>query len=283
MRRRSSRRIWVPRSPKRRFGLALVVVLFAIASYYFGPRREFNPVTEETQRVSMTVEQEMALGLQAAPQMAQRHGGLHPDQQAQAALDRIGERLVVQSEAGRTPYRFEFHVLADSRTVNAFALPGGKIFMTGAMAARLRTEGELAGVLAHEIGHVVGRHAAGQMDKAQLTQGLVGAAAIAAFDPEDPTSTGFSQIAALIGQAVDMKYGRDDERQSDALGVRFMAEAGYDPRALIGVMEVLEAAARGNRRPEFFSTHPNPDRRIEQIQRAIEDAFPNGVPEGLVK
>ncbi len=281
MRRRSSRRPPLPRSPKRRLGLALVVALFAIASYYVGTKREFNPVTEETQRVSMTVEQEMALGLQAAPQMARQHGGLHPDQQAQAALDRIGERLVVQSEAGRTPYRFEFHVLADSRTVNAFALPGGQIFMTGALAARLRTEGELAGVLAHEIGHVVGRHAAEQMAKAQLT--LAGAAAIAAFDPEDPTSAGFSQIAALIGQAVDMKYGRDDELQSDALGVRFMAEAGYDPRALIGVMEVLKATARGNRRPEFFSTHPNPDRRLEQIQRAIEDAFPNGVPEGLVK
>jgi len=283
MTRRSSRRFSIPRSPKRRLGLALVVVLFAIASYYFGPRPKFNPMTEEAQRVSMTVEQEMALGLQAAPQMAQRHGGLHPDQQAQAALDRIGERLVFQSEAGRTPYRFEFHVLADSRTVNAFALPGGQIFMTGAMAARLRTEGELAGVLAHQIGHVVGRHAVGQMDKAQRTEGLADADAIAAFDPEDPTSAGYSQIAALIGLAVDMKYGRDDERQADALGVRFMAEAGYDPRALIGVMEALEAAARGTRRPEFFSTHPNPDRRLEQIQQAIEEVFPDGVPEGLVK
>ncbi len=283
MRRRSSRRPPLPRSPKRRLGLALVVALFAIASYYVGTKREFNPVTEETQRVSMTVDQEIALGLQAALQMAQQHGGLHPDQQAQAALDRIGERLVAQSEAGRTPYRFEFHLLADSRTVNAFALPGGQLFMTAGLVSRLRTEGKVAGVLAHEIGHVVGRHAAGQMAKAQLTQGLAGAAAIAAFDPNDPTSAGYSQIAALIGQAVDMKYGRDDELQSDALGVRFMAEAGYDPRALIGVMEVLEAAARGNRRPEFFSTHPNPDRRTEQIQRAILDAFPNGVPEGLVK
>ncbi len=283
MRRRSSRRISVPRSPKRRLGLALVVALFAIASYYVGTKREFNPVTEETQLLSMTVDQEMALGLQAAPQMARQHGGLHPDQQAQAVLDRIGERLVAQSEAGRTPYRFEFHLLADSRTVNAFALPGGQVFMTAGLVSRLRTEGEVAGVLAHEIGHVVGRHAAEQMAKAQLTQGLAGAAAIAAFDPNDPSSAGYSQIAALIGQAVDMKYGRDDELQSDALGVRFMAEAGYDPRALIGVMEVLEAAARSNRHPEFFSTHPNPDRRTEQIQRAIEEAFPNGVPEGLVK
>ncbi len=283
MRRRSSRRPPLPRSPKRRLGLALVVALFAIASYYVGTKRQFNPVTEETQRVSMTVDQEIALGLQAALQMAQQHGGLHPDQQAQAALDRIGERLVAQSGAGRTPYRFAFHLLADSRTVNAFALPGGQLFMTAGLVSRLRTEGEVAGVLAHEIGHVVGRHAVVQMDRTQRTQGLADAATIAAFDPNDPSSAGYSQIAALIGQAVDMKYERDDELQADALGVQFMAEAGYDPRALIGVMEVLEAAARGNRHPEFFSTHPNPDRRTEQIQRAIEEAFPNGVPEGLVK
>ena len=260
-----------------------MVALFAIASYYLGTEREFNPVTEETQRVSMTVDQEIALGLQAAPQMARQHGGLHPDQQAQAELDRIGARLVTQSEAGQTPYRFEFHLLADPQTVNAFALPGGQLFITAALAGRLRTEGEIAGVMAHEIGHVVGRHAAAQMAKAQLTQGLAGAAAIAAFDPNDPSSAGYSQIAALIGQAVNMKYGHDDELQSDALGVQFMAEAGYDPRALIGVMEVLEAVSGSGARPEFFSTHPNPDRRIEQIQRAIDEVFPRGVPEGLVK
>lgn len=283
MSRRSSRlKPHIPRSPIRRLGLVLVVALFAVASYYWGTRQEFNPVTEETQRVSMTVDQEIALGLQAVEQMVQRHGGLHHDQQAQAALDRIGERLVAQSEAGRTPYRFAFHLLADSRTVNAFALPGGQLFMTAGLVSRLRTEGEIAGVLAHEIGHVVGRHAAEQMAQAQLTQGLAGAAAIAAFDPNDSSSVGYSQIAALIGQAVTMKYGRDDELQSDALGVQFMTEAGYDPRALVGVMAVLEAAA-GNRRLEFFSTHPNPDRRVEQIQRAIEEAFSNGVPEGLVK
>lgn len=283
MRRRSSRIPPLPRSPKRRLGMVLVVTLFAIASYYVGARRDFNPVTEEPQRGSMTVDQEVALGLQAALQMAQQHGGLNSDQQAQAALDRIGEHLVAQSGAGRTPYRFEFHLLADKRTVNAFALPGGQVFMTSGLVSRLRTEGEVAGVLAHEIGHVVGRHAVVQMDRTQRTQGLADAASIDAFDPNDPSSAGYSQIAALIGQAVDMKYGRDDELEADSLGVQFMAEAGYDPRALIGVMEVLEAAARSNRHPEFFSTHPNPDRRIEQIQRAIEDAFPNGVPEGLVK
>jgi len=260
--------------------MVLVVVLFAVASYYLGTKRKDNPITEETQR--MSVEQEIALGLQAAPQMAQQHGGLHADAEAQRAIDEIGERIVARSAAGRTPYRFDFHLLADDRTINAFALPGGQIFITAGLAGRLRTEGEIAGVLAHEVGHVVGRHAAEQMAKAQRTQGLASAAAIAAYDPGNPAGAGYEQIAALITQAVTMKYGRDDELQSDALGVQFMAAAGYDPRALVGVLQALEAAAGGSRSPEFFSTHPNPERRVEHIEQAIREAFPERLPEGLV-
>ena len=268
-------------SGKGRIGIALIVALVAVVSYFFSTREEYNPVTEETQRVSLTVDQEIALGLQAAPQMAQQHGGLHQDQEAQRLIDQIGRRIVEQSAAGTTPYQFEFHLLADEQTVNAFALPGGQIFMTAALASRLQSEGQIAGVLAHEVGHVVGRHSAEQMAKAQLTQGLAGAAAIAAYDPNNPSSAGGAQVAQLIGAAVNMKYGRDDELQSDALGVRFMAEAGYDPRALIEVMRVLEAAGGGQRQPEFFSTHPNPQNRIAEIEAAIAEAFPNGVPPGL--
>lgn len=268
---------------KGRIGAAIIVALIAIASYYFGTSEEYNEVTEESQRVAMTPEQEIALGLQAAPQMAQQHGGLHPDEQDQALIDQIGQRLVRQTDAGDTPYQFDFHLLADQQTVNAFALPGGQVFMTAALASQLKSEGQIAGVLAHEVGHVVGRHSAEQMAKAQLTQGLAGAAAIATYDPNNPNSAGASQIALLIGQAVNMKYGRDDELQSDELGVRFMAEAGYDPRALIEVMKVLAAAGGGARQPEFFSTHPNPDNRIARIEQAIQQQYPDGVPGGLIQ
>jgi predicted Zn-dependent protease len=91
-------------------------------------------------------------------------------------------------------------------------------------------------------------------------------------------------MAAMIGQLVNMKYGRDDELQSDRLGVRFMAQAGYDPRAMIDVMQVLaEASGGAARQSEFFSTHPNPENRIAKIQEAIKEQFPDGVPEGLQK
>src|SRR5690606_9312062 len=190
-------------------------------------------------------------------------GGLDPDEQLQAQIDEIGRRLVESSEASQTEYPFEFHVLADTQTVNAFALPGGQIFITAALLNLLETEGEVAGVLGHEIGHVVGRHSAEQLAKSQLIQGLAGAASVGLYDPENPQSASAAQMAQLVGAMITMKYGRDDELQSDRLGVRFLADSSYDPRALIRVMEVLESGSGGESKPEFMSTHPDPGNRIE--------------------
>jgi predicted Zn-dependent protease len=272
------------RSSGRSFGgariiIALIVAGFALFSYCSS--QEFNPVTEENQHVALDKEDEIALGLQAAPEMAQQFGGLHPDEQAQAYLDQVCQRLVGQSEVQTTDWPFECHLLADTETINAFALPGGQLFITAALFEQMETEGQLAGVMAHEIVHVVGRHAAQQIAKQQLTQGLTGAAVLATYDPDNPNSQGAAQVALLIGQLVNLRYGREDELESDRFGVQFMAEAGYDPRAMITVMEVLAAASEGPRPPEFFSTHPNPDNRIQRIEEAIAAAFPNGVPEGL--
>ncbi|OUC05167.1 peptidase M48 Ste24p [Litorilinea aerophila] len=261
--------------------IAIILVLFSLGAYYFGTQEVYNPVTEETQRVSLTVDQEIQLGLQAAPQMARQFGGLHPNSQWQSVVDEVGQHLVANSVAADTPYRFEFHVLADEQTVNAFALPGGQIFITAALLQALETEGQLAGVLAHEIGHVVGRHAAEQMAKARLMEGLAGAAGVVLTDPENPDSAQAAQLAAVVAQLVNMRHSREDELESDRLGVRIMADAGYDPRALIRVMEILAEASGGRGGPEFFSTHPNPDNRIAQIEAAIAREFPNGLPADL--
>lgn len=278
--RRSTRGLPIGGSRSSRLIIAAIMVIVALVTYFSSS--VYNPVTEETQYISMTVDQEIALGLQAAPEMAAQHGGAHPDSRIQALVDQVGQRLVQNTAAANTDYPFEFTVLADEQTVNAFALPGGPVFITAGLLSQLRTEGELAGVLSHEIGHVVARHSAEQIAKAGLTEGLTNAAVIAAYDPENPQgSAQAAAVAQMIGQSVNMKYGRDDELEADRLGVRFMAEAGYDPRALIGVMEVLEAASGGANPPEFFSTHPNPDRRIERIEAAIAETFPEGVPEAL--
>jgi predicted Zn-dependent protease len=265
-----------------RWIVALILVIISIVTYCSS--KAYNPITQEEQYVSLTVDQEIALGFQTAPEMAAQFGGLHPDQEAQAMVDQIGERLVTQTAARDTSYEFEFNLLADEETINAFALPGGPIFITVGLLNRLETEGQLAGVLAHEVGHVVARHASEHIAKAQLTQGLSGAAVIAATNPDDPNSSQHAAaVASVVGQLVNMKFGRDDELESDRLGVRFMAEAGYDPRSLIRVMEILAEASEGGGPPEFFSTHPNPERRVQQIQAAIQEEFPQGVPEGLIK
>src|SRR4029079_15694392 len=135
------------------------------------------------------------------------------------------ERLLAKSAASQTPYQFQFHVLNDPETINAFALPGGQVFITEGLLKRLKTDGQLAGVLGHEMGHVVVRHGAEHIAKQQLTEGLTGAGVVAFYDPNNPNSAYAAQFAMLVGQLVTLKYGRDDELESDRLGVRFMSEA----------------------------------------------------------
>jgi predicted Zn-dependent protease len=138
--------------------------------------------------------------------------------------------------------------------------------LTSALLAELDTEDQVAGVLAHEIVHVLARHGAQRIAKSELTNGLVGAVGVASGDASA------AQTAAVIGQLVNMSYGRDDELQSDTLGVCLMLDAGYEPEAMIEVMRVLEAASGGARQPEFFSSHPSPQNRIGEIEQAIANA-----------
>jgi beta-barrel assembly-enhancing protease len=248
---------------KGRLLIALLIAVFAFGQYWFSA--EENVVTGTTQRIAMTKGEEIALGLQSAPTIAQEYGGLHGDAQARHHVAETGERLAALPAIAQTDYRFDFHLLRDPETVNAFALPGGQIFITYGLYRRLNNDDQLAGVLAHEIGHVVARHGAQQLAKEKLSQGLTTAAVIGTGDHRT------AQMAQMIGRVVTMKYGRGDELESDRLGVRFMREAGYNPHALIDVMKILKAAGGGGNTPEFFSTHPNPENRIERIKEAIAE------------
>lgn len=254
--------------------IAVLVAAFSLFSY-FGSS-SVNPITGEKQHVAgMTPKDEVAMGLQSAPQMAQQMGGITQDARARALVSQVGSKVVAQSVAAKSGYPFKFHALADPRTVNAFALPGGQVFITMALLSKLETEGQLAGVLGHEVGHVLARHSAEHIAKDQLTQGLTGAFAMGAG------SMSAAQIGQVVGQMTMMKYGRDDELEADSLGLRLMAEAGYDPRAMIRVMQILEKASGGSRQPEFQSSHPSPPHRIEEINAKLKSAFPNGIPAGL--
>jgi predicted Zn-dependent protease len=252
--------------------IAAVMAIFTLFKYY--GQSSVNDITGETQHISMSPEQEIAMGLQSAPEMAQEFGGLSRDQQAAAIVKQVGSDVVRQSAAAKTPYQYDFHLLADQQTINAFALPGGQIFITEALLYRLTTDGKtldkdmLAGVLGHEVGHVVARHSAEKMAQMELAQGLTGAATMATYDPSNPNS---AYIAQAVANMISLKYGRDQELQSDNLGVRFMLESGYNPEDLVGVMEILKQASGPNRTPEFQSTHPDPENRAERIREAIQE------------
>ncbi len=269
---------------KTRLIIAAIIAIFALVSYYGNPGDE-NKITGEKERVVFNEEaDEVAMGLQAAPEMIQMHGGPSRDAAAQAKVSQIGNELLdgldqMLAKEGRTnPYRnnFRFTLLADPKTVNAFALPGGQVFITAALFRDLETEGQLAGVLGHEMGHVIERHGNKRMAQGQLLQGLAAAGGVAGGDQQS------AQMAQAVAQMVQMKYGRGDELESDKWGVRLTYLAGYDPQAMIGVMKVLEAAG-GEGPPEFFSTHPKPANRVGYIKQVIAEEFPEGVPSGLKK
>lgn len=266
---------------KIRLLIAGAIVLFSLFSYM--RTSDVNPITGEKQRVAMSSQEEIALGLNSVEPMARQHGGFHRDQRLQQIVDNVGLRLVdgLNRRIGglkdrSNPYQYEFHLLADDRAINAFALPGGQIFITYNLFERMYRyerpgqygtfEDRLAGVLAHEVGHVVARHGAQRMAKQKLTQGLIGAASVGGGGYNS------GRMAAMVGKMVNMKYGRGDELEADQWGVSLAKEAGYDPRAMLDVMEILEESAPNGGPPEMMSTHPKPKNRKAYIIGILEKA-----------
>jgi predicted Zn-dependent protease len=262
-----------------RLVIAAVVLLIGLIGY-FG-KSSINPVTGEKQHVSLSVDQEVALGLQAAPQMAEQFGGLDPDPNAQALVESVGRKLIQSGPGSKTTYQYSFHLLRDPQTVNAFALPGGPVFITRALFDRLQNEAQLAGVLGHEIGHVLERHSAEHMARSQLAQSVVGATAVATSDDRGREQMAY-MAAAFAAQMAQLRYGRKDELEADRWGVKNMSGAGYDPREMIQVMEILKQSS-GGRQPEFMSSHPDPGNREQEIQGEIQKEFPSGIPQGFSK
>ena len=160
------------------------------------------------------------------------------------------------------------------------ALPGGQIFITEGLLNDLQNEAQLAGVLGHEIGHVINRHAAQQMAKGQLGQFLGAAFGVGASGGDDGGRR--AQIAAaMVNQMTQLRYSRTDESEADHYGLKYMAEAGYDPRAMLEVMKILKQASGGQSPPEFLATHPLPETRLEQIRDEIRKDYPDGIPSRL--
>jgi predicted Zn-dependent protease len=227
--------------------IMLGIMGFSVVKYF--ATTSTNPVTGEKQHVSLTPQQEVAMGLQSAPQMAQQFGGEFADQKVQSAIKTIGAKLVQNTQAAQSPYTFQFHVLADPETINAFALPGGQIFITVGLLKHLENEDQIAGVLGHEMGHVINRHSAQQMSKQGLLQGIV--------------------QGVNVANMVNLKYGRNDELEADKFGLHYMVENGYRPSQMVRVMEILQQTMGNNRQSEFSSSHPSPENRIIKLKEEM--------------
>ncbi len=263
----------------RRLIAALMIALLGWILYM--SQVEKNPVTGERQHVSLSPDQEIRLGLESAPEMSREMGGeLSANNPHTQEVEKIGNYLVDHSDAKKSPWKFKFHLLADTETVNAFALPGGQIFITSGLYDKLQNEAQLAGVLGHEMGHVIERHTAQQMAKNQLGESLVVAVGATSSDSQ-ASAYAPAIIASLVNQMVQLRYSRHDESEADLWGIKIMSDSGFNPWAMIDVMEILKAAGNSGHSMEIFQTHPNPDLRIRQIRSYLEKHPPKtGLTEG---
>jgi predicted Zn-dependent protease len=184
-----------------------------------------------------------------------------------AYLTQLGMRLASKLPAGGVQYPFEFHCVND-KAINAFALPGGYVFVNRGVIESADNEGQLAAVMAHELSHVALRHGTNQATKAQAAQGFLGIAS-GIFGG----STGgalLTELGAFAAGGVLLRYSRTAESQADVLGTQVLYDSGYDPRAMAQFFEKLEAETKGKNPPEFLSDHPNPEHRVGRVDEEID-------------
>jgi predicted Zn-dependent protease len=214
----------------------------------------------------VSVQQEVELGQQAQAEVSKQMPVLR-DATLDRYIDRVGERLAAAATGPRYPYSFG---VVNYKELNAFALPGGPIYVHRGTIAAARTEAQLAGVMAHEVAHVAQRHAAQQISKGMVANGLLGLLGAVLNDGsrgEQAARIG----ASVVAQSMFMKFSRDDESEADRVGAQIMERAGWDPHGLAEFMQVLQNEQQ--RSPSsvetFFSSHPSPAGRVRNLQSLV--------------
>jgi predicted Zn-dependent protease len=235
-----------------------------------------NPATGELQLSLVGEEQEIELGRRADVDIVSALG-LYPDEGLQRYVQELGKRLAASSERPDLPWTFR---VLDTDVVNAFALPGGYVYVTRGLMAHLDNEAELAGVIGHEIGHVTARHSVERLSQAQLAGLGLGVGTILLPRGSEVGSAAEAGLGLLF-----LKFGRDDERESDDLGVRYMVREGYDPRQLVSVFQTLgrvSAAEGAGPVPSWLATHPAPEERMARLEDQV-NALAARMPEPRVE
>jgi predicted Zn-dependent protease len=231
-----------------------------------------NPATGKHQLSLVPQSQEIAMGKEAAAEVSQSIG-LYDNARLQEYVSGVGHRLAATSERPDLPWSFK---VVDDSAVNAFALPGGPIFVTRGLLAHMENEAQLASVIGHEIGHVTAKHSVSQISKAQLAQLGLGLGMVFSDTVRELGQLGMAGMQVLF-----LKFGRDDENQADELGLRYALRARYDAREMPPVFATLKRVSEegeGSRLPEWLSTHPDPEHRIEKVEaRLAKQPLPKGL------
>ena len=260
---------YIPTSRRRGIALAAAVFSILMLVLQMGMRQSQRQAADAA-IPALTLTQEMALGQMAAPTLQATYGGISQNADQTATVSRVGQHLVSVLDAAKNPWKFEFYLLAEPNILNAYALPGGPIFMTTALLNRLQTEGQLAAILAQQIAHVNHRHVAKQLKALGLTTALL-------------STTNGDPIGHMVPEVVKFTFTPEQELVADRDAVELMSKAGYNPTALTSALGILSTAYYAKAEVAYFTTHPNAPNRLENITAAIAALYPSGVPDHLSK
>ena len=242
----------------RVLGLGVALILFLLSGSC-----ATNPVSGGPELMLLSESDEIKLGKQTDAEVRKQYG-VYQDQQLNAYLNDMCHKLAALSHRPNLPYQLE---IVDASVVNAFAVPGGYVYLTRGILANLNSEAELAGVMGHELGHITARHSAQQYSRAQLAQ--VGVLVGGLFLGD--VVSGLAQLGAGM---LFLSFSRDNERQADQLGVEYASKAGYDGKELAAFFETLERMNPGSDRsglPGWFSTHPSPEDRVVAVRKEARE------------
>ena len=238
----------------RRFGLPILHLLFCLSAGC-----TINPITGDEELMLLPEGQDASIGKQYAPEVENQMGGKIDNPQLQNYINYVGQKIVRVSH----DRDFEYHFTAvKDKSVNAISLPGGYVFITKGMLKKLDSEAQLAGVLGHEVVHIVAR------DTSNMMSNEIGISILLAAVTSDKTPSSVLQTADIARQILSLKYSRDDEQAADLGNLDYMTRAGYNPCAMVETIQMLQK--QNEVRPiEFFSTHPSPENRIEYLTEKI--------------
>ena len=250
---------------------AAIALLVYLGTQEYAPETA-APAAEASAPVNplaLTQSEQITLGLKAAPALVAQYDGISTNQQQKDLIMRVGSAIAGNEAVAKAGWKFHFQLLAEPDILNAFALPGGQIFVTTGLLNRLTTEGEVAALLAQQIAHVMNRDAITKLAADMASSGLA--------------SSGANMQEVMVSQLVGLTFTTAQEAAADQMAIKLVYETGYNPNALLGLMKILATAYYAGAQVEYFTTHPNAADRVKAIQQGIATAYPEGVPDTMSK